>query len=89
MNKKYDYLIVGAGLFGTVFAREMTDKGYKCIVIDKREHVGGNIYTENIDGINVHKYGPHIFHTDNKKIWDYVNKYISFNKFSYRPKVFY
>ena len=83
----YDYLIVGSGLFGSVFARELTDKGYKCIVIDKRKHIGGNVYTENIDGINVHKYGPHIFHTDNKDIWDYVNRFVEFNHFSYRPRI--
>lgn len=65
---KYDYLIVGAGLYGAVTARELTAKGRKCLVIDKRSHTGGNIYTENIAGINVHRYGAHIFHTDNKKI---------------------
>ena len=65
----YDYLIVGSGLFGSVCARELTDKGYKCLVIDKREHIGGNCYTENIDDINVHKYGHHIFNTSDKKIW--------------------
>jgi UDP-galactopyranose mutase len=85
----YDYLIVGSGLFGSVCARELTDKGYKCLVIDKRDHIGGNCYTENIDGINVHKYGPHIFHTSNKNIWDYVNRFATFNNFSYRPKVNY
>ena len=83
----YDYLIIGSGLFGSVCARELTDAGFKCLVIDKRNHVGGNVYTENIKGINVHKYGPHIFHTSNKKIWDYVNKFIEFNHFSYRPRV--
>ena len=85
----YDYLIIGSGLFGSVCARELTDKGYKCLVIDKRDHIGGNCYTENIDGINVHKYGPHIFHTSDKKIWDYVNRFATFNNFSYRPKVNY
>ena len=83
----YDYLIIGSGLFGSVCARELTDAGFKCLVIDKRNHIGGNVYTENIKGINVHKYGPHIFHTSNKKIWDYVNKFIEFNHFSYRPRV--
>ena len=83
----YDYLIIGSGLFGSVCARELTDAGFKCLVIDKRNHVGGNVYTENIKGINVHKYGPHIFHTSNKKIWDYVNKFVEFNHFSYRPRV--
>jgi UDP-galactopyranose mutase len=85
----YDYLIVGAGFYGAVCARELTDKGYKCLVIDKRSHIGGNCYTENTDGINVHKYGPHIFHTSDKKVWDYVNKYADFNDFKYRPKVNY
>jgi UDP-galactopyranose mutase len=85
----YDYLIVGAGFYGAVCARELTDKGYKCLVIDKRSHIGGNCYTENIEGINVHKYGPHIFHTSDKKVWDYVNKYAEFNDFKYRPKVNY
>jgi len=85
MELKYDYLIVGAGLFGSVFAHEAKNKGKKCLVIDKRSHVGGNIYTENIEGINVHKYGPHIFHTDNKVVWDYVNKFVQFNHFVYSP----
>ena len=69
---KYDYLIVGSGLFGAVFAYEMTKKGKKCLVIEKRNHIGGNVYTENEKGINVHKYGAHIFHTDNKEIWEYI-----------------
>lgn len=85
----FDYLIVGSGLFGSVCARELTDKGFKCLVIDKRSHIGGNCYTENIDGINVHKYGPHIFHTSDKNTWDYVRKYADFNDFKYRPKVNY
>ena len=83
--KKYDYLVVGAGLFGSVFAHEKTKQGKKCLVIDKRNHKGGNIYCENIDGINVHKYGPHIFHTDNKEVWDYVNQFVEFNHFVYSP----
>lgn len=83
--KKYDFLIVGSGLFGAVLAREMTNLGKKCLVIDKRLHVGGNIYCENIEGINVHKYGPHIFHTNDKKIWDYVNSFVQFNDFIYSP----
>ena len=83
----YDYLIVGSGLFGSVCARELTDAGFKCLVIDKRNHIGGNVYTEDVKGINVHKYGPHIFHTSSKKIWDYVNKFAEFNHFSYRPRV--
>lgn len=83
--KKYDFLIVGSGLYGAVFAREMTNSGKKCLVIDKRNHTGGNIYCENKEGINIHKYGPHIFHTNNKKIWDYVNSYVEFNNFIYSP----
>lgn len=83
----YDYLIVGSGLFGSVCARELTDKGFKCLVIDKRSHIGGNVYTKNVNGINVHEYGPHIFHTNDKKIWDYVNRFAEFNHFSYRPRV--
>jgi len=82
---KYDFLIVGAGLFGSVCARELTDNGYKCLVIDKREHIGGNCYTENRDGINIHMYGPHIFHTSNERVWEYVNKYISFNNYICSP----
>lgn len=83
--KKYDYLIVGAGLFGSVCAHELTKLGKKCLVIDKRNHLGGNIYCENIDGINVHKYGAHIFHTSNKKIWEYVNQFAEFNNFVNSP----
>lgn len=82
---KYDHLIVGCGLFGSVFAREMSDYGKKCLIIDKRDHVGGNVYTDKIEGINVHKYGPHIFHTSDKTIWDYVNRYTTFNNFRYEP----
>lgn len=85
----YDYLIVGAGLFGSIFARELTDKGHSCLVLDKRKHIGGNCYTENIEGINVHKYGPHIFHTSNKEVWDYVNRFAEFNHYTHRPKVTY
>ena len=69
----YDYLIVGTGLYGAICAYELNKKGYKCLVIEKRDHIGGNIYTENIEGINVHKYGAHIFHTNNKEVWDYIN----------------
>ena len=83
--KKYDYLIVGAGLFGATFAYEMTKKGKKCLVIDRRGHIGGNIYCENINGINVHKYGAHIFHTNDKKIWDYVNQFVEFNNYINSP----
>lgn len=81
----YNYLIVGAGLFGSVFAREAKKRGKKCLIIDKRDHVAGNVYTESIEGINVHKYGAHIFHTSNKKIWDYVNSFVEFNRFTNSP----
>lgn len=81
----YDYLIVGAGLFGATFAFEATKKRKKCLVIDKRDHIGGNLYCENIEGINVHKYGAHIFHTDNRKIWEYVNSFTEFNRFTNSP----
>lgn len=82
---KYDYLIVGSGLFGAVFAYEMTKKGKKCLVIEKRNHIGGNVYTENEKGINVHKYGAHIFHTDNKEIWEYINQFADFNRYTNSP----
>lgn len=85
INQKYDYLIVGSGLSGAVFANEATKKGKKCLVIDKRNHIGGNIYTENIEDINVHKYGAHIFHTSNKKVWDYINQFAEFNNFVNSP----
>ena len=81
----YDYLVVGSGLYGSVFAREAADRGYKCLIIDKRNHVGGNVYTENIEGINVHKYGAHIFHTNNKAVWDYLNRFAQFNRFINSP----
>lgn len=84
-QKEYDYLVVGAGLFGSVFAYEATKRGKKCLVIDKRDHVGGNCYTENVSGINVHKYGAHIFRTDSKEIWDYVNQFAEFNRFTNCP----
>lgn len=83
--KKYDYLIVGAGLFGSIFAYEANKRGKKCLVIDKRNHVGGNIYCEEIEGINIHKYGAHIFHTSNKKVWDYVNSFVEFNRYTNSP----
>lgn len=79
--KKYDYLIVGAGLFGSTFAYEATKSGKKCLVIDKRNHIGGNVFCEKINGINVHKYGAHIFHTSSKEIWNYVNQFTDFNNF--------
>lgn len=83
--KKYDYLIVGAGLFGSVFAHEATARGKKCLVVDRREHIGGNIYTQSVDGINVHKYGAHIFHTDNRDVWEYINRFAEFNNFVNTP----
>ena len=82
---KYDYLIVGAGLFGSVFAYEAKKRGKKCLVIDKRSHIGGNIYCENIGGINVHRYGAHIFHTSNKEVWDYINQFAEFNNYINSP----
>ena len=85
----YDYLIVGAGLFGAVFAHEMTKKGKKCIVIDKRDHIAGNIYTKSWNDINVHWYGAHIFHTSNKATWDYVNQFAEFNQFVNSPVAVY
>ena len=81
----YDYLIVGAGLSGAIFAHEATKRGKKVKVIDKRDHIGGNIYCENVEGINVHKYGAHIFHTSNKKVWDYVNQFAEFNNYINSP----
>lgn len=81
----YDYLIVGAGLFGAVFAYEATKRGKKCLVIDKRNHIGGNVYTEEVEGIQVHKYGAHIFHTNSKAIWDYVNRFAEFNRYTNSP----
>ena len=86
---KYDFLIVGSGLFGSIFACEANKKGKKCLVIDKRSHIGGNIYTENIEGINVHKYGAHIFHTSNKEVWDYINQFAEFNRYTNSPVAIY
>ena len=83
--KKYDYLIVGSGLFGAVFAHEARRAGKKCLVIDKREHTGGNIHCQQVDGINVHQYGAHIFHTDNKEVWQYVNQFVEFNRYTNSP----
>ena len=83
--KQYDYLIVGAGLFGAVFAHEAKKAGKKCLVIDKRDHIAGNIYTENVEGINVHRYGAHIFHTNNKAVWQYVNQFAEFNRYTNSP----
>ena len=81
----YDYLIVGSGLFGSVFAHQMHKKGKSCLVLERRPHVGGNIYCENKDGINIHTYGAHIFHTSNKKVWDYVNQFVEFNNYVNSP----
>lgn len=83
--EKYDYIVVGAGLYGATFAREATDSGKKVLVLDKRFHIAGNAYTENVEGINVHKYGPHIFHTNIKAVWKYVNRFASFNRFTNSP----
>lgn len=82
---KYDYLIVGAGLFGAVFARQAADHGKTCLVIEKRNHLGGNIYCEQVEGINVHRYGAHIFHTSNREVWDYANRFVEFNRFTNSP----
>ena len=81
----YDYLVVGSGLYGAVFAREMTDAGKKVLVIDKRPNIAGNVYTEDVEGIHVHKYGAHIFHTNNKEVWEYVNRFAEFNRFTNSP----
>lgn len=83
----YDYIIVGAGVFGSTFANLCKENRKSCLILESRNHIAGNAYTENIEGINVHKYGPHIFHTSNKKIFDFVNKFCEFNNFTYRPRV--
>lgn len=85
MSKKYDYLVVGSGLFGATYAYCATRAGKKCLVIDKRAHLGGNVYCENVEGINVHKYGAHIFHTSNKQVWDFVNSIVEFNRYTNSP----
>lgn len=85
MNTKYDYLIVGSGLFGAVFAHEAHQRGKKCLIIDKRDHSGGNVHCQQTEGINVHQYGAHIFHTNDKRIWDYVNRFAEFNHFVLSP----
>ena len=87
--KEYDYLIVGAGLFGAIFAYEAAKKGKKVLVIEKRGHIAGNIYTEKKEGISVHKYGAHIFHTSNKEVWEYVNKFTEFNRYTNSPVAVY
>lgn len=87
--KKYDYLIVGSGLFGAIFAYEAIKKGKKCLVIDKRDHIAGNIYCKEVEGINVHEYGAHIFHTTNKEVWDYINSFTEFNRYTNSPVAIY
>lgn len=89
MQIKYDYLIVGSGLFGSTFAHLATKQGKKCLVIDKRPHLGGNVYCEQVEGINVHKYGAHIFHTNNKEVWDFVNSIVEFNRYTNCPVAHY
>jgi UDP-galactopyranose mutase len=89
MEKEYDYLIVGSGLFGSVFAHEAKKRGKKCLIIDKRNHAGGNVYCQNVEGINVHQYGAHIFHTNDKTIWDYVNSFVEFNRYTNSPLAVY
>lgn len=84
-GKQYDYVIVGAGLFGATFAHEATRRGRRCLVIDKRNHTGGNIYCEEVEGIQVHKYGAHIFHTSNREVWDFVNARVEFNRYTNSP----
>lgn len=88
-DMKYDYLVVGAGLFGSIFAYEAKKRGKKCLVVDKRNHIGGNVYTKEIEGINVHQYGAHIFHTSNKLVWDYIQQFAEFNRFTNSPVAFY
>lgn len=87
--KKYDYLVVGAGLFGSVFAHEITERGKTCLVIDKRPHLGGNCYTELIENINVHRYGAHIFHTSDREVWEYINRFADFNEYVNSPVAIY
>ena len=85
MNKHYDYLIVGAGLYGAVFAQKAMEAGKTCLVIEKRAHIAGNIYTEAVEGIQVHRYGAHIFHTNNDEVWNYVNRFATFNRYTNSP----
>lgn len=87
--KQYDYLIVGSGLYGAIFAGKAHQQGKRCLVIDKRPHTGGNIYCENIAGINVHKYGAHIFHTSNKEVWDFISTFVTFNRYTNSPIAYY
>jgi len=86
---KYDFLIVGCGLFGSTFARLATDSGKSCLITDKRNHIAGNCYTKNIEGIDVHQYGPHIFHTNNETVWNFVNRFAKFNHYIHCPKAIY
>ena len=83
--KKYDYLIVGSGLYGATFAHFAAEAGKKCLVIDKRPHLGGNVYCGNVEGINVHRYGAHIFHTSDREVWDFVNSAVPFNRYTNCP----
>ena len=85
--KQYDYLIVGSGLYGAVFAQQAMAKGKKVLVIDKRPNIAGNVYTEDIEKIHVHKYGAHIFHTNNKKVWNYITKFAEFNRFTHQLQI--
>ncbi|MDD7647771.1 MAG: UDP-galactopyranose mutase, partial [Ruminococcus bromii] len=85
MNKPFDYLIVGSGLFGSVFAHEATKLGKNCLVLERRDHIGGNVYCEEVEGVMVHRYGAHIFHTNNKQVWEYVNQFVEFNRFTNSP----
>ena len=87
--KQYDYIIVGSGLFGSVFAYKAHQAGKKCLVLEKRPHLGGNVYCECVEGINVHKYGAHIFHTSNRKVWDFVNLFVDFNRYTNSPVAYY
>ncbi len=89
MEKEWDVLIVGAGLYGATCAHELSQKGYRCLVLEKRPHIGGNCYTENRDGINLHLYGAHIFHTSNQRVWDWINQFATFNHYHHRVKVDY
>lgn len=84
-KKKYDYVIVGAGFYGAICARELTDKGYNCLVLDRRGHIAGNCYTDERDGVHLHQYGPHIFHTSNERVWNYLNRFARFNTFRLHP----
>ena len=81
----YDYLIVGSGLFGSIFAYEAGKKGKQCLVVEKRDHIGGNIYTKEVEGIQVHQYGAHIFHTSNREVWEYVQQFAEFNRYTNSP----